>query len=292
MKPQLILDAQATLGEGPCWDDALNVLWWVDIVEKRLHRFHPETGMNDTIHLDQQIGTVVPTTSRNVIIALQDGIYELDLHTYGLNKWASNEDVRTDNRFNDGKCDVAGRLWVGTLNMGGEKGSGALYRLDTNGTMRKMKLGVSVSNGLGWSPDHSKMYWIDSPTKQVTEFDYDPESGSISNPRPVIQFLDEHGIPDGMTTDEEGMLWIAHWDGGQVSRWDPRTGRMLESIPVPAPRVTSCVFGGPDRKTLYITTARIRLSEEMLEKYPYSGGLFSVQTSVKGLRTFPFCGQR
>ncbi|QMV41300.1 SMP-30/gluconolactonase/LRE family protein [Cohnella cholangitidis] len=290
MNLELILDAQATLGEGPCWDETLNGLWWVDIVEKQLHWFDPATSLNTTIQLEQQIGTVTPRNAESVIVALQDGIYELDLRTRRLQCRAKLENERTDNRFNDGKCDPAGRLWVGTLNMGGVKEAGSLYRLNTDGLMEIVKSGVSVSNGLGWSPDCTKMYWIDSPTKEVTEFDYDPTAGIIDRPRSVVRFREGHGVPDGMTTDEEGMLWIAHWDGGQVSRWNPRTGEMLESISVPAPRVTSCVFGGTDRQDLYITTARIRLDEQALRQYPYSGGLFRLRTSVKGMRTNAFKG--
>ncbi|XID90646.1 SMP-30/gluconolactonase/LRE family protein [Paenibacillaceae bacterium WGS1546] len=290
MKPELVLDAQAILGEGPCWDETLDGLWWVDIVEKRLHLFRPTAGTNQTIQLDQQIGTVAPRTADSVVVALQDGLYVLDLRTRALDRLANNEDGRTDNRFNDGKCDAFGRLWAGTLNLNGEKAAGSLYRLDTNGKLSKMRSGVSVSNGLGWSPDHTRMYWIDSPTRQVTAFAYDPATGHIENPETVVRFREEDGVPDGMTTDEEGMLWIAHWDGGQVSRWDPRTGERLESIPIPAPRVTSCAFGGPDRRELYVTTARIRLDEATLQQYPHSGGIFRIRTAVTGMRTYPFRG--
>ncbi|QTH43692.1 SMP-30/gluconolactonase/LRE family protein [Cohnella sp. LGH] len=289
MKLELILDAKAILGEGPCWDEALNGLWWVDIPEKKLHFFDPGTGLNRTIQLEQQIGAVAPRSTESLIVALQDGIYELDLRTCRLQRRAKLEE-RADNRFNDGKCDPAGRLWAGTLNMGGEKGAGALYRLNPDRSLEAVKTGVSVSNGLGWSPDLKKMYWIDSPTKEVTEFDYDPVSGSIDRPRTVVRFREGQGVPDGMTTDEEGMLWIAHWDGGQVSRWNPQTGEMLQSIPAPAPRVTSCVFGGPDRRDLYVTTARIRMDQRTLQQYPLSGGLFRVRTQVKGMRTYAFKG--
>lgn len=290
MSPELLLDAQATLGEGPCWDETLNGLWWVDIVEKRLHFFDPDKGSNTTIQLDQQIGTVVPRNTQSVVVALQDGIYVLDVQSRRLACLAKHEDGRPDNRFNDGKCDAAGRLWAGTLNMNGEKEAGSLYLLNADSGIHRMRSGVSVSNGLGWSPDYTKMYWIDSPTKQVMEFDYDLATGNIRNPRLVLSFREEHGVPDGMTTDEEGMLWIAHWDGGQVSRWDPRTGEMVQSIAIPAPRVTSCVFGGQDRRDLFITTARIRLDEQTLLQYPQSGGVFRVRTSVKGMRTYPFRG--
>lgn len=290
MKPELVLDAQALLGEGPCWDEALGVLWWVDIVGQRLHKFNPVTGNDEAYPLDQQVGTVVPWMEKRVVVALQDGLYAFGLDDRRLELIVRHEDGRPDNRFNDGKCDPMGRLWAGTLNLQGERETGALYCYDPHSGLRRKRMNISVSNGLGWSPDYKQMYWIDSPTREVTAFDYDAAAGNISNPRPSIRFGEGQGVPDGMTVDEEGMLWVAHWDGGQVSRWDPHIGRQLESIKLPVPRVTSCAFGGPDRRDLYITTARIRLDEAELRQYPLSGGIFRVRTAFRGMPAFPFGG--
>ena len=167
---------------------------------------------------------------------------------------------------------------------------GSLYCLDTDLTVRKVLDKVTVSNGLAWSPDNTKMYYIDTATRKVVSFDYDLSSGNIKNKREVISIPEDTGKPDGMTIDEDGMLWIAHWGGYRVSRWNPKTGQLLQKVSVPAAQTSSCVFGGQNRSELFITTARTGLDQEELKKYPYSGGLFRVKTGVRGCPTYKFKG--
>ncbi|MBP1153391.1 MULTISPECIES: SMP-30/gluconolactonase/LRE family protein [unclassified Paenibacillus] len=287
---ELVWDGKATLGEGPSWDHRSGLLLWVDIEGKRVHYYNPAAGSNRTIQLDQMVGTAVPRAGGGLILALEHGLHTLDLKTERLTKLIEPEEGVESNRFNDGKCDEAGRFWVGTMNMQDEEPTGALYCLETNGTLRKVVEGVTISNGLGWSTDGRTMYYIDTPTKRVVAYDYSSASGAISNCRTVVRIPEDQGYPDGMTVDEEGMLWVAHWEGWQVSRWNPQTGEKIGFVRLPAARVTSCTFGGEHYDELYITTARTGLTEEQLAEQPYAGGLFRIKPGVKGRPTFFYGG--
>jgi len=186
-------------------------------------------------------------------------------------------------RFNDGKPDCKGRLWIGTMHVietEENRETGTLYCFCNELNVFPRQRKVSVSNGLCWSLDNTKMYYIDSPLKEVYQYDFDVETGEISNRRVIIRFHDKKwGYPDGMTIDNEGMLWIACWEGACVTRWNPDTGEILSTIVVPAYKVTCVTFGGEEGNTLYITTARINLSNEILERYPLSGSLFCIKNA-------------
>lgn len=287
---ELIWDGRATLGEGPSWDHRRSLLLWVDIEEKQVHYFNPTEGSNRTIQLDQMVGAAVPRTQGGLVLAMEHGLHTLDLETERLTKLIHPEEGMEGNRFNDGKCDEAGRFWVGTMNMRDDQPTGALYCLETDGTLRKEVEGVTISNGLGWSPDGQIMYYIDTATKRVVAYDYSPADGKISNRRTVVSIPEDEGFPDGMTVDEEGMLWVAHWEGWQVSRWNPQTGEKIGSVRLPVARVSCCAFGGEHYDELYITTARTGLTEEQLAEQPHAGGLFRIKPGVKGRPTFFYGG--
>jgi sugar lactone lactonase YvrE len=289
-KAELVVDVKAQLGEGPCWDEAKQLLYWVDIPNHQVHIYSPDKNSVKTIDTNQYVSAVVPIESGGLLLAMHHGLYTLDLESESFTPFGDPEKNKPGNRFNDGKCDARGRFWAGTMAIDESPNMGALYCLDKDLSIRKVLDGTSISNGLAWDYGNRTMYFIDTPTKKVAAFDYDLESGSLSNKRDCIHFPDGEGFPDGMTIDQEGMLWIAHWDGGQISRWNPATGEKLDSIQVPAPRVTSCVFAGEKLNELYITTARVGMSDEELELYPYAGGLFKVKLEVKGTKTFGFGG--
>jgi len=203
------------------------------------------------------------------------------------------EQDRPENRFNDGKCDPAGRFWAGTmLNGAGESDPphGSLYSLDAHHHVQHRLSGVRISNGICWSPDKTTMYFVDSPNRWVDAFDYDDATGAIGNRRVAVTVPREYGMPDGMTIDAEGMLWVAGWGGGQVSRWDPATGKFLETIAVPASQSSACAFGGPNLDELYITSARIGLDAATLAHEPHAGSLFVARPGVKGTEAFEFAG--
>jgi sugar lactone lactonase YvrE len=284
-----ILEANAVLGEGSLWDPRNNCLYWVDILDRMVNIYDPVTGTNRAIEVPQDVGTVVSDSAGNLMLALRDGFARLDIDTGDVVMVA--EQKAEGIRFNDGKCDPAGRFWAGTMAYDMTDGAAALYCLDTNFTVRQMIDDVTISNGLVWTSDARDFYYIDTPTFEVAAFDYDIDTGNISNRRVVIKFDQSMGRPDGMTIDEEDMVWIAHWDGGRVTRWDPKTGKMLETIEVPGARlVTSCAMGGPDLNELYITTASVDLNEEKRKSQPLAGSLFRVQVDVKGVPAFCFKG--
>jgi sugar lactone lactonase YvrE len=280
---ELVLDARAMLGEGAFWDAERRRLLWVDILGCKLRIFDPATKENRTIDLDQHVGAVVPRRAGGVALALHHGFALMDLESGQLTMIHDPEADRPRNRFNDGKCDPAGRFWAGTISLDDEPGVAALYRMDADRCVHCVLEGVSISNGLAWSLDRRRMYYIDTPTREVATFDYDDATGAIAGRRVAIRVPESMGAPDGMTIDSEGMLWVALWGGGQVGRWDPATGRLLDTIAVPARLVTSCALGGPRLDELYITTARVGLSADELARQPLSGGLFRAPVPVPGL---------
>jgi len=290
MEAKLLLDTKSELGEGALWDEREGVLYRVDIMGKKLHRYNPSTGVDEVFNVGKHVGTVVLDESGGVLLAVQDGFARFDLETETLEMIATPEQYVDSNRFNDGKVSPDGSFWAGTMAYEGTSYAGNLYRLDPSGNIHLEEPDVTTSNGIVWTEDHKTMYYIDSPTRVVTAFDYDKESGSISNGKIVIRVPDEMGVPDGMTIDSKGQLWIAHWGEGAVVCWCPTTGEKMQEIKVAASHTTSCAFGGADMKTLYITTARVGLSDEQLENEPHAGGLFVFETDVVGLPAYRYKG--
>jgi sugar lactone lactonase YvrE len=282
IEARLELDAKATLGEGPCWDARRRLLYWVDIEEGMLHIYDPARREDRAINLRQPIGSVVTRKSGGVLLALKHGFYALDPETETLEHLRDPEAHLPENRFNDGKCDPAGRFWAGTVAKGAAPGGGSLYCLGADLTVDKKVEGASISNGLAWSSDERVMYYVDSLTRAVSTFDYDKASGEIANRRVVIRIPGVMGLPDGMSIDEEGMLWIALWDGAMVGRWNPASGKLLGEIPLPVSRPTSCVFGGENLDELYITSARYGLDEMALAEQPLAGGIFKCKPGIRG----------
>ena len=286
MQPELILDAKATLGEGPVWDSKTQTIYWVDIFEKRVY-----AGTQILAQLDDLIGCLAPCKNGRLILALtgaegRASFVDFDPDSSQQTVLAALKESAI-NRFNDGKCDPAGRFIAGTMDLNEKDPNGALYSFDGKQVTCLLD-GITISNGLAWSVDHKTFYYIDTPTREVKAFDYDLATGQIANPRVAIYVPESLGWPDGMTSDTDGNLWVAMWGGAQVTKWNPNTGKLLEQIPVPALQTSSCVFGGRDMNELYITSARKGMSEENLKKYPLSGGLFKVTTNVTGMPTFEF----
>jgi sugar lactone lactonase YvrE len=289
MEAELLLATKAELGEGPCWDARAGVLRWVDVHAGRLHTFDPDTGEDQALSLGEPIGCCAPRRGGGLVLALRSGFYTLDLAGGNLTWLATPEQV-PGNRFNDGKCDPAGRFLAGSMDEAEQAASGTLYSCLPNGSVTSLLTGLRISNGLTWSPDNRTFYFIDTPTRTVMAYDYYLETGVITHQRPVVFVPETAGWPDGMTSDSEGMLWIALWGGAAVSRWDPGTGKMITSFPIPALHVSSCIFGGANLAELYITSARKGLTAAELQQYQLSGGLFRLETGVQGMPTFEFGG--
>ena len=286
--PELVLDTKAQLGEGPCWDAASRTLYWINIYAGEIHAFSPETGSDRVIPVGEPIGCLAPTKAGELIIASQSGISLLN-PTNGARKPITHPEAgMPGNRFNDGKCDPTGRFLAGTMDNAEKEASGSLYSLSSDGTLKTLLMGVRISNGLAWSPDHATLNYIDTPTRTVMAFAYDLSTGDISQPRKAILVPEQLGWPDGMTSDSDGNLWIAMWGGAALTKWDPASGRLLQTIPIPALNVTSCAFGGEGLTDLYITSARKGMNDEQLSRYPLTGAVFRLRMDVKGMPAFSF----
>ena len=264
------------LGEGPVWDPKTNTLYWIDIVKGQIHGHHLASGTSTLLETNDMIGSFAFCEDGRMIAALQKGIVFIDPIT-GEQEMIGNPEAHLKrNRFNDGKSDPAGRFWAGTLPLSEDYPGGSLYRIDKDLSIHKVLEGCTISNGLCWSHDHRYFYFIDTPTLRVDRFDYDLASGSISNRTTIITIDPKDGYPDGMTIDSEGMLWIAHWGGWQITRWNPATGEKIDSIHLPVSQVTSLCFGGEDFNTLFVTSAGRGLSDQALMEEPLAGATFMI----------------
>lgn len=286
----ICVSERSDLGEGPIWDDSHQILHWVDITGQKLHSYDPRDKHNMTFECGQAVGTVVSRASGGVMLALHHGFGSFEPTTGMITMIYDPELHLPDNRFNDGKCDPAGRFWAGTMAFDANPNQGSLYCMETDLSVSKKLDNISISNGIAWSLDHRTMYYIDSLKYNVHAYDYDIASGDIDNERVAISVAHDMGMPDGMVIDAEGMLWIAHYGGGQVCRWHPNTGELLQTIRIPTTQVTACGFGGSALDTLYVTTACYGLSRNQLSKQPLAGALFSTKPGIKGVPAFQFQG--
>lgn len=285
----VVLDARATLGEGPTWDPDSRSLFWVDILRNLIHRFDPATGEDVAFDAGRPVGALALRVSGGLVLALEDGIALASASGDRVELVAPVGEDDPATRFNDGKCDPAGRFWAGTMAYDEAPGAGALYRFDPDHRVERMLTGVSISNGLAWSLDQRMMYYIDSPTQAVDAFDYDQETGTIDRRRRVVEIPKAMGIPDGMTIDAEGGLWVALWGGWAVHRYRP-DGRLDRVVEVPAAHVTSCAFGGPALDDLFVTSAQDGLDEAALAAQPHAGAVFRCRPGVAGVPAHRFAG--
>jgi sugar lactone lactonase YvrE len=283
--PQIAVDHRAAVGEGPVWDPVAGVLWFVDITPGMLYRHDPVAGTTDRFEVGRHLSAVIPRRRGGLVATTRDGVGFLD-PPGDLEIVAPIEGEVETNRLNDAKCDPAGRLFVGSMAFDLSPGAAALYRVDPDLTWEPVVDGVTLSNGLGWSPSGDRMYYIDSPAHRVDVFEYDPATGAMSGRRPLLTFDEADGIPDGMCVDVEGCLWVAFWGGGAVRRYRP-DGAPAGGVRLPVSQPSSCCFGGPDLGDLYITTAAAGLDPG---EEPHAGAVFRLRPGVRGLPAVPFAG--
>lgn len=285
--PTLVLDVHAELGEGPVWDTASQALIWVDILAPTVHWYYPSDGRTSSLQMKKPVGAIAVRSSGGLVLALEDGFWLLDQDDNSLRHVGTIEADNASIRMNDGKCDSSGRFWAGTVAYDSRPQAAALYRLETDLRVTKVLSDVTISNGLAWSPDDRTLYFIDSPTQGVDAFDYDARTGDISRRRRLLEVHSEVGLPDGMTVDEDGFLWVALWRGRAVHRYAP-DGTLDRVVRLPVSQVTSCAFGGHDLRDLYITSAAVGLGAEAIALEPHAGGLFRFRPGVAGIpaRTF------
>ncbi|AHC51879.1 hypothetical protein SUSAZ_07930 [Sulfolobus acidocaldarius SUSAZ] len=271
-----IFNQKGKLYEGPIW--AYNSLYFVDIPKGELHTLKDD-GSHRVVKFPTYVSSLQPNGRGGIIVTAGKGFYlvqdkdQISL-LYEVKDWDSR------NRFNDGKCDQMGRYWIGTMNLEEKYPTGGLFVLDFNMKFRRVLTDVTISNGLAWSLDNRYLYYIDSPTRKIFRFKFDLEKGEISQREVLIDLREYEGVPDGMTIDSEGNLWVALYGGGAVLRVDTEKRKVIQQLKLPAPRVTSVTFGGNNLKTLFITTAN---------DHPDGGFVYSEEVDVRGVETY-YCG--
>ncbi len=286
-----VLPWQAFVGESPVWNIKEQCLYWVDIQNKQIHRFDPLSGRNQTFLQPEIVTCVALRAGGGLVLTLKKHFATFDPATLKLERIGAVECDMPDNRFNDGECDPQGRFWTGTMDaVEWSAPAGNLYRLDADKTVTRMEQNVICSNGIAWSPDGRKIYHTESFRHAIFVSDFEPEMGASSNRRPFAT-LDSNsdGFPDGLTVDADGFVWSNVVGPGQIRRYDPQ-GKIERVLQLPVPRATDCTFGGPDLKTLYVTSARETMTMDQLAAAPLSGSLFAIDCGVQGLPAASYAG--
>ena len=287
MKATLLYECKDSIGEAATWLNDLGLFLWVDINGGLLHTYSPDGDAYAAVRLPARVSTIVPMTDGRLLLSLQGRLIAYDLRTG--EQEVLRELFRTDGmmRPNDGKASPEGRLWLGMMHLSDHSETGALYRVDPDLSIHKMLDKQCIPNGIVWSEDGSRMYYVDSGRHVVESYRYDMRSGELSYEKPALEIPEDMGVPDGMTIDADGNLWIAHWGGFGVCVWNPLSGELLDKVEVPVPNVASCTFGRDG--LLYITTAMDGLSMREREAYPLSGSLFVASTGMSpGKNHYPF----
>jgi sugar lactone lactonase YvrE len=269
----------AELGEGPYWDVESSTLLWVDIPGGLLHRTDPVTGDTQTADIGAPLSAALPVSGGGVLLARQSSL--ILLSSGDSERVVAATADRDDIRFNDGSVDPAGRVWIGSMDIGETSPTGQLYRLSPDGSLDAIVTGVTVSNGLGWSPDGRLMYYVDSPTRRVDAFTFDASDGGLAGRRVFADVSEAPGVPDGLTVDASGYVWVAMHGGGALRRYAP-DGSLDSVVTLPVSHPTSCAFGGPDLRDLFITTARAPLSPQQRAAQPMAGRLLRMHPGVGG----------
>ena len=284
---EVALRTDAVLGEGPRWDAVRGRLLWVDIERRQVHLFDPVTGEDSYAEVDDRVGAAVPTVGDAVLVALAHRLALLQPDG-SLEELVPIPHGRQDMRLNDGACDPAGRFWVGSMALDLERAAAVLFRYE-KGALERVLDGITLSNGIGWSPDGRLMYYVDSLAYGVDVFDFDADSGELRGRRPFVVLPRGSGVPDGLAVDEDGCLWLALYGRGRVHRYRP-DGELDGEVTLPVTNVTSCGFGGADGRSLFVTTATQELAPEELAGQPLAGSLFVADVGVSGPPARPFAG--
>lgn len=282
-----VLHCQNILGEGPLWHPAEGALYWVDITGKKIHRYFPAYGQTEVFEVPRMVSALGLRKSGSFVCAADDGFHFWTPQGNRFEPISNPEFGRQGARFNDGKVDRGGRFWAGSMTPQGAES--ALYRLDPDLSVRRMLSGITISNGIGWSPDNQTMYYVDSNRLVIYVFDFDMKSGEISCQRDFLRFEKHAGVPDGLTVDSEGFVWCAVYDGWKVVCIDPN-GKIVAEVNLPVAWPSSVAFGGQHLDELYITSIAEGLSPEEKTQQTMAGDLFMVKPGVTGLPEPAFAG--
>jgi sugar lactone lactonase YvrE len=288
MKAKVERTYSGQLLEGPLWDEEQNRLLFVDILKNKLISYDPANQTLQDIEFPSNVTSVVKAKDSKLLLSTRNQLILYDETNNTSEELVSLDDLENTIRFNDGKCDPYNRFWVGTMSEDGARSKANLYVFDANGDVKKAKDGLSISNGLAWNQAADTMFVIDTPTNKIISYPFSKDTAELKEGRVVIDLEQTEGSPDGMAIDVNDRLWVALWGGSQVICVDPKLGEIVESITLPVSNVTSCTFGGPDKQTLYITTAREGLTSDQLNIEPLSGSLFSCRVGVQGVSSIPY----
>lgn len=286
MEVEHILSVRNKLGEGPRWHVGEQALYWVDIESHRFYRWQPGAGEPEVFDVGYTVGALAFRRGGGLALATGNGFAYWAGPDAPLRFVGHPEPDKADGRLNDGVVDRNGRFWAGTL---APDFTSALYRLDPDGTIYSMLPNVGTSNGIGWSPDDTIMYYVDSSHATIFTFDYNAHAGTISNQRPFVHTTEGSAVPDGLVVDAEGYIWCAYWGGSNVTRYAP-DGTVDQVIQFPTEQITACTFGGPNLDELYVTSAWTGMSDEQRHAQPLAGDLFRVRVGVRGTPEPYFAG--
>lgn len=286
---EVFADLRADVGEAPHWDQRSMTLLFVDLTGGTIFRYDPSGTELNSFSVGQEVGAVVPRRDGGLVLAFRDGIAVASDTGDNFKLTAPVERDTPGNRMNDAKCDPAGRLLAGTTAFDLAPHAASLYRVEPDWSFDQIVRDVTQSNGIAWSPDGRQLYFIDSATQSIDVFDYDTDTGSAGNRRRLVTIERAHGVPDGMTVDSKGNLWVACFGGGAVRCFSP-AGEQLDEVFFPVSQVTSCAFGGPGLADLYVTSAAYRLSTEQLKREPRAGATFVCRPGAAGMPASSFAG--
>jgi sugar lactone lactonase YvrE len=285
---EIATDIAADIGEGPIWDEETGTLLFVDSTIGRIYRLDPTSGTLCSLEVGQQIGAAIPRRKGGLSVSARDGLMSIE-EGGEVRLLVPIEFDHKDRRMNDAKCDSHGRLWSGTFSLTFAREAGSLYRVDQDLALTRVQDRVSISNGIAWSPDEATLYYVDTASRGIDMFDYDLTTGVATNRRRFVDIDRADGLPDGITVDQDGHVWVALYLGGVVRRYDP-SGRWVGKVTMPIARVTSCGFGGPQLDDLYITSANHIIVDDGRPHEPHAGALFRCHPGVRGLPTHRFAG--
>lgn len=294
VKVESVVKVNAMIGEGPVWEESEQTLLFVDIIGQKIHRWSPTTNQIQSVETGDTVGFAVPRSSGGYVAGVGRSIVAVDWSTQKMTSLVDLDEDKPNNRLNDGKVDPVGRLLAGTMRKEEEqmeRKEGALFSVTSDLKVTKHLSQVSISNGMDWSLDQRTLFYIDSLALTVDAFDYNVNTGHLGNRRVVYHLEEGEGLPDGMTLDAAGRLWVACYNGGRVINIDPATGVRLQTIPLPVTKTTSCCFGGPDYSDLFVTTASLALDQSEIRQQPLAGNTFKVTgLGVKGRPSHSFSG--
>jgi sugar lactone lactonase YvrE len=284
---QNVLTARARLGEGLVWNADLQQLFWVDIHNHRVHQFDPATGHDRYFDVGDLVGAIAFAGHDRLLLALRDQLAFLNTQSGEVTPLHQIKFPYPNTRLNDGKCDAQGRFWIGSISE--EQGQAELYRYDLDGSLHTMETGLTISNGLGWSPDGATFYLTDSAQRKIYAYEFEAATGSIRDRRVLIDLSAEIAEPDGLTIDQQGNIWSALWNGWCVVCFNS-AGQEISRVKLSVQRPTCVTFGGAHLTDLYITSASVGLSQKEIQQGFFAGDLFCLPTHAIGLPTQHFLG--